>query len=278
MVRRIRRNPPHGAVLTDFDGRFSVANRSMTGLLAVSCRFDDGCGSRSCRMRGTLACLVFSVSISASPGMTNVGCGALMSIRIAIVDPLPMFGRGVAATLGEAGFDADLPADLMAWLQPAETSIVLLTLATLDDWRLLERASQTRPDVLVVAVLEDTSPDIAARAIAVGAVGVVRRDAGPALVHDLVRSLLTGLSPVPVTVLRTLATASVADSGRVQDPSADEVEWLRRLATGSTVAELARQTGYSERMMFRLLRALYGKLHVANRTEAIMHAHDRGLL
>jgi DNA-binding CsgD family transcriptional regulator len=48
------------------------------------------------------------------------------------------------------------------------------------------------------------------------------------------------------------------------------------LAGGSTVAELARIAGYSERMMFRLLRALYRKLSAQNRTEALMYAQGHG--
>jgi DNA-binding CsgD family transcriptional regulator len=48
------------------------------------------------------------------------------------------------------------------------------------------------------------------------------------------------------------------------------------LADGSTVAELARTTGYSERMTFRLLRATYRKLPARNRTEALMYARGRG--
>jgi hypothetical protein len=48
------------------------------------------------------------------------------------------------------------------------------------------------------------------------------------------------------------------------------------LAGGSTAAERARAAGYSERTMFRLLRALYRKLPVRNRTEALMYARDHG--
>ncbi|GAA5198396.1 hypothetical protein GCM10023322_71670 [Rugosimonospora acidiphila] len=40
------------------------------------------------------------------------------------------------------------------------------------------------------------------------------------------------------------------------------------MADGGTAAELARAAGYSERMMFRLLRVLYRKLPARNRTEA----------
>ena len=60
-----------------------------------------------------------------------------MFIRIAVFDPLPVFRRGVLATLGDAGFDADSPDDLMAWARDEERRLVLLTLASPGDWNLL---------------------------------------------------------------------------------------------------------------------------------------------
>jgi DNA-binding CsgD family transcriptional regulator len=57
-----------------------------------------------------------------------------------------------------------------------------------------------------------------------------------------------------------------------------EIEWLRTLAAGSTVARLAEGVGYSERAMFRLLRDLYQRLGVKSRTEALMLAQQQGWL
>jgi hypothetical protein len=51
---------------------------------------------------------------------------------------------------------------------------------------------------------------------------------------------------------------------------------LRDLAQGRTVAQVADRSGYSERMMFRLLRDLYTELGVTNRTEAMLLARERG--
>lgn len=56
------------------------------------------------------------------------------------------------------------------------------------------------------------------------------------------------------------------------------MEWLAALASGSTVARLANETGYSERVMFRRLADLYGRLGVSGRAEAIVAAERLGLL
>ena len=50
----------------------------------------------------------------------------------------------------------------------------------------------------------------------------------------------------------------------------EELTWLRILAQGGTVHDLARQVGYSERALYRLLHALYGRMGVSSRTEAIL--------
>jgi hypothetical protein len=50
------------------------------------------------------------------------------------------------------------------------------------------------------------------------------------------------------------------------------------LASGRTVSQLAEQSGYSERAMFRLLRKVYVRMQVRNRTEALLRARQQGWL
>jgi DNA-binding NarL/FixJ family response regulator len=59
------------------------------------------------------------------------------------------------------------------------------------------------------------------------------------------------------------------------NPSSREIGWLRDLANGVSVGRIAEGAGYSERMMFRLLRDLYARLGARNRTEALMLARER---
>ena len=86
-----------------------------------------------------------------------------------------------------------------------------------------------------------------------------------------------GVSALPIGVVAALA-APHERSDHVQEPSESELAWLRELASGATLAQLAEHSGYSERAMFRLLRELYGRLEVKNRTEALMLSQRRGWL
>jgi DNA-binding NarL/FixJ family response regulator len=100
------------------------------------------------------------------------------------------------------------------------------------------------------------------------------------------REALRGVSVLPTAVLRTLTepvrpTPDSEDEPRArrqQSLAPHEIAWLRDLANGATVAQLAKQAGYSERAMFRLLRQVYARLQVRNRTQALLHARQQGWL
>jgi DNA-binding NarL/FixJ family response regulator len=116
------------------------------------------------------------------------------------------------------------------------------------------------------------------RALTAGAVTAVPRDAPPEGVREVFEAAMRGTSLLPIEVVRVLASPSEPAPHAPDMPTQREIEWLRQLAGGMTIAQLADGAGYSERAMFRLLRALYAKLNVKTRTEALMHARERGWL
>jgi DNA-binding NarL/FixJ family response regulator len=200
-----------------------------------------------------------------------------MSVRVGISDPLPMYRYGIMATLSDSGFDLEAPEDLMAWIHVDQDKMILLTVASHDDWALLTQLHQARDEIPIVAALDDRSTSASVRALTAGAVGVVPRDASPSVIREALNAVVCGRSVVPIEVLRAL-TARNSDVGPAETPSSREIEWLIQLAGGLTVGQLATRVGYSERVMFRLLRDLYDRLQVKGRTQALMLARDRGWL
>jgi DNA-binding NarL/FixJ family response regulator len=201
-----------------------------------------------------------------------------MFIRAAVWDPLPLFCRGLLALLASAGFDAEVPEDLLSWVGDEGTKILLMTLATPEDWRLLTALKPGRSDLAVLAVLADPNLTSHVRALNAGAVTAIPRCAAPSLVQRAFEAAVDGRSLLPVDVVRAITTGVPDGQVGSCSPSEEEINWLRRLASGSSVADLAEHAGYSERMMFRLLRALYMKLQAPNRTVAIIRARDEGWL
>jgi DNA-binding NarL/FixJ family response regulator len=199
-----------------------------------------------------------------------------VAVQIAVFDPLPAYRRGIMTTVEDAGFDCEAPEDLLAWINDLHEKVILLTLQSAEDWALLTALGRTQR-ALIVAAIVDTSTSSYVRALTSGAVGVMPRDATPAEVRDTVEAVTRSKCILPIDVLRAL-TGVTGDSGSDKAPSSREIDWLRRIAEGESVANLAAQVGYSERMMFRLLRDLYDRLQVKGRTEALMLGRQEGWL
>jgi len=200
-----------------------------------------------------------------------------MQVRIAVVDPLPVFRHGLVEILRTAGFESETPDDVLAWADDRQAKVVVLSLLSEDDWQLLGSLRQTTDEMLLVALLEQMSVAASVRALRAGAVCVLPRDSSPAQLREGFRAAVRGESRVPVDALRALVAAPV-DVLPDDEPSPVERDWLRRLARGETVGRLAGDVGYSERMMFRMLRALYTRMGAENRTEALIKAQNQGWL
>jgi DNA-binding NarL/FixJ family response regulator len=200
-----------------------------------------------------------------------------LSVRVAVVDPLPMFRYGIVALLADAGHEVDAPADTLGWARRHDHATVLLTVATEGDWTTLTRLTDIGRSHAVIVVLASPTDADGAAAVRAGAASVIGRSASPEVLLRVMTGLATGEATLPLGVLRLLA-AEPAEPEDGDRPPPEQIAWLRTLAGGSTVAALAKQVGYSERAMFRLLQGLYQRLGVRTRTEALMRAHERGWL
>jgi DNA-binding NarL/FixJ family response regulator len=205
--------------------------------------------------------------------------GIVVSDWIAVVDPSPAYRRGIMAILGDVGAEPETPDDLLAWVGRRPRRVIFLTLASDHDWELLLRLRQASAEPIVVAVLSDSSVAAYLRALSAGAAAAVPRDASPERMRQIVTEALHGVSLLPTEVVQALAqtTEQVTDEDRV-GLADHEITWLRELASGRTVSELAERSGYSERAMFRLLRKTYARMQVRNRTEALLRARQQGWL
>lgn len=201
-----------------------------------------------------------------------------MAVHVAVVDPLPLFQHGVAAALSAAGFEVEEPADLFAWARRAPLRVVLLTLAAERDWRLLAQLGKAESGAAVLALMEDGATGPCVRAIRAGARSVLLRQATAPMLRRAVEATIDGHSVLPTAVAIALAAGGPSGAERHAAPSQDQVVWLRRLATGATVAQLAGDVGYSERAMYRMLQALYQQIGVGTRMQAIMRAQELGWL
>lgn len=196
-----------------------------------------------------------------------------MTVRAAVSDPLPLLRTGIAAALRQDGHPIDEPEDLLAWCADGTPALIVIGLTTSDQWETLSNLFLKRPAARTIALL----PDLAAagRAVRAGAAAVLPRDTDAQHLREACRAVRRDECVLPAATVRDLLrrTARWEDEPRLNDR---ELGWLRLLAGGSTVAQVAAASGYSERMMFRLLRDLYARLSVGSRTEAMLLAREHG--
>jgi DNA-binding NarL/FixJ family response regulator len=197
--------------------------------------------------------------------------------HVAVLDPLPLFQRGVVEALTSDETLVEVPADVRAWAARGGRRVVILTLAAPADWELL---GQLGRETLVIALLEENTGPSSIRALRLGAGSVVARNATSAVLRRALDAVLAGEVVLSRSVVQALLSSSRSAESTASPRILDDAEvlWLRQLASGVTVARLAASAGYSERAMYRLLNRIYDRLGVTNRTEALIKANAYGWL
>jgi DNA-binding NarL/FixJ family response regulator len=180
--------------------------------------------------------------------------------------------------LAEAGYaTVELP-QLGSWRPGRGGSAVVVAVPDAGSLEDVRAFGEEHPDVPVVAVVDDLSVATFAGAVRAGAIAAIDDDEPVEAFVVVLESAFQGRAAVPESVMRAMA----ARIPGAPHPSAwitdEEADWLRCLAAGETVADIADRVGYSEREMFRTLRETYTKLGARNRTEAIIWASRHGLL
>lgn len=192
---------------------------------------------------------------------------------VAVVDSVSICRRGLAAICEGASVQTVEGASLKG-LQGSEFCAALVVLRSEADWRAIADAGSEMSTCPVVAVVSSLTPLMVERALRAGATGVIEMSAEPATVMDVLREAMERKTVLPSSLARQIAEETLS----AQPVSPRELQWLRTLNEGATVAELGRQVGYSPRQMQRLLSSLYTRLDVTGRNDALRLVQRLGLL
>ena len=138
---------------------------------------------------------------------------------------------------------------------------------------------QHDPPAVVVAAVPAVTPERVRLAHRCGATAVVDVVERPEEAAETVRSAAAGYVRVPAGLAAGLFGGRPP---REANPpvalNSEEVAWLRALARGATVAELARDTHRSLRTTQRLLCDLFRRMGVAKEVQAVAVASEWGLV
>ena len=209
-----------------------------------------------------------------------------MRVRVSVQDPLPAYRRGIVTILERAGLaveELEGPEGsglTVIWTSEIESYVCLVTVDSPepgDGWDIITELNKHEPKPVLIAVLTDASVEAYMRALEVGATSAFSRDARPEIIHHVFVEAVQQRSLLPIGVISALLQRA-RPIARESQPSDEHLEWLRALARGVPIAELADAAGYSERAMYRFLGKLYKTIGVKNRSEAIIKASQSGWL
>ncbi len=146
----------------------------------------------------------------------------------------------------------------------------------MDGIEFTRRAREQCPDCkIVVLTLYD---EYLTSALDAGAIGYLRKDLRREELVQALRSVLEGRSPVNVTLDREQLAGITPGAQHLVQFSEREQSILRLVASGVTTGEVARELAFSESTVKRVLRGIFEKMGVRNRSEAVAEAIKRSLI
>lgn len=200
-----------------------------------------------------------------------------MGTRVAALNTPILVVLGLAQALDASGYVVETTESPRAWARSHPGEAMLVGVREDADVDLLTDLAATAPSVVLVALLDPPSPQRLDLCFAAGARACAYMDwsgEDVALALDAGRK---GLALLPASMARDL-TVTKNKRNHARDLTISQQSWLRRLAAGITVHDLAEQVGFSERETYRRLREIYEKMGVRGRMEALIVASASGLL
>ncbi len=207
------------------------------------------------------------------------------SIRVLLADDHTVVRKGIRDILLEAG---DL--DVIAEAANGEEAITLIDQLRPDvavlDIQMPKRSgidvcrhirSQHWPVGLLILTAYDDDPYVLA-VLQAGANGYVLKTADADDLIRAVRDVYAGKSVLDPAIARKLLTqlAGQADTRSIESLTPRELDVLKLAARGYTNKAIGAQLSVSDRTVQGHLANIFGKLHVATRTEAVMRAVQLG--
>jgi NarL family two-component system response regulator LiaR len=207
-------------------------------------------------------------------------------IRVVLVDDHRIVRRGLRSFLeafpditivGESCSGEEVMAQIEGWL-PDVVIMDLLMPGGMDGIETTRRLRSITPHTQIVVLTAHTDDARVVAALRAGAIGYVRKDAEPEILLAAVRAAARGQSMLDPAVAGTVLQELVSSTETQRDLTERELEVLRLLAHGRTNREIAEELVLGEETVKTHVGNILAKLHLAHRTQAVVHAFKQGLI
>ncbi|HNK17914.1 MAG TPA: response regulator transcription factor [Piscinibacter sp.] len=205
-------------------------------------------------------------------------------MKLLLIDDHALFREGVAALVEQRmpGVALHLAGDLNAarsvLAAHPDCRLALLDLGLPDSHGLdgIARLRELAPALPIVVLSADDRPETVLGAIDRGAAGFIPKSADSAAFAGALREVLDGRVHLPRQALLGADTAQ-ADDGEALGLSPRQVDVLRLLVEGRSNKMIMRELDLSESTVKTHLQAIFRRLGVSSRTQAVVAAARLGL-
>ena len=201
-------------------------------------------------------------------------------IRVIVVDDHTLMREGVAAVIARQPDmivvgEAVNGEDAIALVERERPDVLLLDLRMprLNGVAVIERLGPERPGLAIVVLSTYDTDDDIIRSLRAGAKAYLLKDTSPGELADCVRAVNGGHKYVSAAIGAKLAAQATQISLTFR-----ELDVIKLIARGSLNKEIADRLAVTEGTVKSHTSALFSKLGVSNRTEAVREAVRRGLV
>ena len=207
-----------------------------------------------------------------------------MSLRILIVEDHRLVSQGLEMMLSmvddfETVGVVATGDEAVECAQKADVDIVLMDVNLGQGLNGIEATRQIKsavPDTKVLMLTMFTDPATVTEAVKAGADGYISKGAEGDAVERAIRDIMNGNSVLDPSVTRgVFGRLGDRDPGSLSER---ELEILQVLAEGRSTKEIAEKVFLSEETVKTYLKAIFRKLDVRDRTEAVAEGFRRGLV
>src|SRR5918911_4169162 len=208
-------------------------------------------------------------------------------IRVAIVDDQPLFSDGLGRIVGaqpemEVVGTAHDGKSGVAMCQELRPDVVLMdiNMPIMNGVTATSRLRELLPDTKVLILTVNSDDAYVFRGIKAGATGYLLKDCTPEDLSRAIKTVHAGDTIMAPEIARKMLLAfEEAD----QEPSAPrlterEVEIINAIARGQGNKQIARALHISEKTVRNHISNIYKKLHIYDRTQAVLYAIREGLV
>jgi DNA-binding NarL/FixJ family response regulator len=211
-----------------------------------------------------------------------------MTVRVLIADDHPLVRQGLQAALAPMP-DVEVVAEAAtgqaalreAVLHRPDVVVMDLQMPELNGIEATRELARAVPSAAVLVLTMFDDDDSVFAAMRAGARGYVLKGAEQQEIARAIMAVAAGeaiFGPAVATrVLAYFATPPRASTTPFPELTAREREVLDLLAAGHSNRQIAEQLGLSGKTVANHLSAIFAKLQVADRTQAILRARDAGL-